>query len=88
MERTSNKSQLTKLTLEKTILPPLLSGFELATFRSRIRRSANELSRLPYNYASDRLNALAEDDRTNVDFFLPTVSVSPQTCKLVFVAVN
>ena len=27
------------LTLEKKILPPLLPGFELATFRSRVRRS-------------------------------------------------
>ena len=29
----------TKLTLEKKILPLLLPGFELATFRSRVRRS-------------------------------------------------
>ena len=47
VERTSNKSQHTKLTLEKKILPPLLPGFELATFRSRVRRSTNKLSRLP-----------------------------------------
>ena len=39
MELTSNKSQHTKFTLEKKILPPLLPGFELATFRSRVRRS-------------------------------------------------
>ena len=40
MERTPNKSRHTKLTLEKKILPPpLLPGFELATFRSRVRRS-------------------------------------------------
>ena len=39
VERTPNKSQHTKLTLEKKILPPLLPGFELATFRSRLRRS-------------------------------------------------
>ena len=32
------KSQHTKLTLEKKILPPLLPGFELATFRSQVRR--------------------------------------------------
>ena len=37
MARTSNRSQHTKLTLEKKILPPLLPGFELATFRSRVR---------------------------------------------------
>ena len=34
-----NKSQHTKLTLEKNILPPLLLGFEHATFRSRVQRS-------------------------------------------------
>ena len=39
MERAPNKSQHTKLTLEKKILPPLTPGFELATFRSRVRRS-------------------------------------------------
>ena len=39
MEQTPNKSQHTKLTQEKTILPPLLPGFELATFRPRVRRS-------------------------------------------------
>ena len=39
VERTPNKSQHTKLTLEKKILPPLLPGFELATFRSRVWRS-------------------------------------------------
>ena len=37
VERTSNKSQHTKLTLEKKILPPLLPGFELTTFRSQVR---------------------------------------------------
>ena len=39
VERTPNKSQHTKLTLEKKILPPLQPGFELATFRLRVRRS-------------------------------------------------
>ena len=38
-----NKSQHTKLIMEKEILPPLLPGFELATFRSRVRRSTNKL---------------------------------------------
>ena len=38
MERTPNNSQHTNLTLEKKILPPLLPGFELATFRSRVQR--------------------------------------------------
>ena len=34
-----NKSQHRKLTLEKKILPPLLQGFKLTTFQSRVRRS-------------------------------------------------
>ena len=33
-----NKSQHRKLTLEKKIFPPLLQGFEPATFQSRVRR--------------------------------------------------
>ena len=37
MERTPNKNQLTKFTLEKKILLPFLLGLELATFRSRVR---------------------------------------------------
>ena len=39
VERAPNKSQHTKLTLEKKILPPPLPGFELTTFRSRVRLS-------------------------------------------------
>ena len=39
VERTPNKSQHTKLTLEDKILLLLLLGFELATFQSRARRS-------------------------------------------------
>ena len=39
MEEIPNKSQHTKLALERKILPPLLPGFELAIFRSRVRRS-------------------------------------------------
>ena len=42
MERTTNKSQHRKLTLEKKILSPFLPGFELATFRSRVRRSCQQ----------------------------------------------
>ena len=39
MERTPNKSQHTKFTLEKKILPSFLPGFELPTFRLRVLRS-------------------------------------------------
>ena len=51
-----NKSQHTKLIMEKEILPPLLPGFELATFRSRVRRSTNKLSRLPIKQPTMYLN--------------------------------
>ena len=37
-ERTLNKSQHTKLPLERKILPPLLPGFKLVAFPSRVRR--------------------------------------------------
>ena len=37
--RYRNKSQHRKSTLEKKIIPPLLQGFEPATFQSRVRRS-------------------------------------------------
>ena len=37
VQRTPNKSQHTKLTLEKKILPPFLPGFNLATFRSQVQ---------------------------------------------------
>ena len=39
VERTPNKSQHTKLILQKKILPPLPPGLELATFRSPVRDS-------------------------------------------------
>ena len=48
-----NKSQHRKLTLEKKILPPLLRGFELATFQSRVRRSNHwAISAPPLTYST------------------------------------
>ena len=44
VEQTPNKSHNTKITLEKKILPPLLLGFELATFLSWVRHFTNKLS--------------------------------------------
>ena len=38
VEQTPNKSQHTKLNLEKKILLPSLQGFTLATFQSRVRQ--------------------------------------------------
>ena len=63
LELTPDKSQHTKLTLEKKILPPLLLGFELETFRSRSRRSNQQAipalrvfhSVLNYNDSSEAL---------------------------------
>ena len=40
--RTPSKCQHTKLTLKKKILPPLLPGFEPATFQSRVWRSSQQ----------------------------------------------
>ena len=44
MELTTTESQHTKLTLEKKILPPLLPGFELATFDHESGVLTNKLS--------------------------------------------
>ena len=52
LKQTPHKSQHRKLTLEKNILQPLLSGLQLATFRSRVRRSTNKLSLLPGDLVS------------------------------------
>ena len=58
MEQTPSKSQHTKSTLEKKIVPPLLPGFELATFRHESGALTNKLSRLPLSclllYMPDR----------------------------------
>ena len=47
VERTPNKSQHTKLTQEKKILPPLLLGFELTTFRLGVRFSYQQSTPAP-----------------------------------------
>ena len=53
VERTPNKSQHTKLTLEKKILPTLPPGFELATFRSRVRLSYQQAIPAPMANSSE-----------------------------------
>ena len=62
MERTPNKCQHTKLTLGKKILPPLLPGFELATFRSRVRRSYQQAIPAP----QIRVSALSTTKRVSI----------------------
>ena len=46
VERTSKKSRHTKLTLERKILWPLLPGFKLSMFWSRVQSSTNKPSHL------------------------------------------
>ena len=56
VERTPNKTQRRQTTLEKKILPPLLPGLKLATFRAWVWRFTNKLSQLPIgNMASYEL---------------------------------
>ena len=57
VEGTPKKSQHTKLTLEKKILPLLLLGFELATFRSRVRRSNQQA--IPSNVTNYSILAIS-----------------------------
>ena len=52
------KRQHTKLTLEKEILPPLLPGFELTTFRSRVRHSNQQATTCTSPKTALRTNAL------------------------------
>ena len=63
VERTPNKSQHTKLTLEKKILSPLLPGFELATFRSRVRCSNQQAIPAPTNSLQRKTKTDGERDR-------------------------
>ena len=58
LERTPNKSQHKKLTVEKKILLPLLPEFELATFRSRVRRSYQQTIPAPVAEAEEKHAAL------------------------------
>ena len=59
LERTPKKSLHSKLTVEKKILPLLLPGFELATFRSRVQHSTNKLSQLSDDNEAARLSVLS-----------------------------
>ena len=65
MERTPNKSQRRQLTTEKKILPLLLPGFELATFRLRVRRSTNKLSRLPMKNSTSPVTTSTTPDASS-----------------------
>ena len=62
VERTPNNSQHKKLTLEKKIVPPLLPGFEFATFPSRVQRSYQQ-ARYIYKYQSQWFHYVTCQDR-------------------------
>ena len=55
VERTPIKRQHRKLTLEKKILPPLLPGLELVTFRLLVLCSTNEAFRLPFTLMTEKV---------------------------------
>ena len=78
VERTPNKSQHTKLTPEKKILPPLLPGFELATFRSRVRRSNQQAISAPQHDYYKRFKAIASSSR--LFFPLPAADAADLPC--------
>ena len=58
VEQTPNKSQHTKLTLQKKILPTLLPGFKLATFRSRVWCYYKQAILAPFDVQTDPVKAL------------------------------
>ena len=70
-----NKSQHRKLTLEKKIFPPLLQGFEPATFRSRVRRSnhwaipaSRDMVHMPPKYTCIIQKSLCSPSQNLVDY--------------------
>ena len=80
MERTSNKSQDAKLTLEKKILPPLLPGFDLGACRLRVRRFTSKPFRLQRNVSKIAITEVRTafvvvegSVRTRLTRFIPVV---------------
>ena len=67
MEQTPTESQHTKLTLEKKILPQLLPGFELTTFRSRVRRSDQQAIPAPLCVTDTGVGAATRQTRNGDD---------------------
>ena len=74
VERTLDKSQHTKLNLEKKILSPLLPGFELANFRSRVRRFNKKLSRLSMPFKLNLNHSLHASNMTHSNWAIYTQS--------------
>ena len=83
VERTLEKSQYTKLTLEKKILPPLLPGFELATLWSRVLRSYQLVIPVPFTRLLTRLTTILlhkVEDQTEPAITRRNVSYSQIEC--------
>ena len=66
MEQTLNKSQHTKLTLEKKILPPLLPGFKLTTLQSQVWHSYQQTILVPHDDDDDDENVSTENSMHSV----------------------
>ena len=76
LERASNKSQHTKLTLETKNLPPLLPGFELATFRSRVRRAYQQAIPVPRTRAIRSNKATKNDEPLQISHVMGDKMIS------------
>ena len=74
--RTPNKSQHTKLTLEKKFLPPLLPGFELATFWSRVRSSYKQAIPAPRIIRAPRVIPKCNQYAREFFFFLSHAKIT------------
>ena len=86
VERTPNKSWHTKLTLEKKILPPLLLGFELATFQSQVQHSNQQAIPAPplshtyihtYHYGASATGSYTNIGKINIVFHLHVWALCP-----------
>ena len=87
VQRTPNNSQHTQLTLNKKIVQPLLPGFELATFRSRVRRSIQQATP-KYTCQVNELFAYVLCARESFSVNLPHDIQSPRSYRRTIVASN
>ena len=79
VEGPPNKNRQTKLILEEKILPPLLPGFELATFRPRDRRPHQQAVPAPLlKYLTNFVSVPCHNCATIVPARIPTYGVVPK----------
>ena len=86
LERTPNKSQHTKLTLEMKILLRLLPEFETATFRSRVRLGTSRrwtcvVKLVSYRVTSGRITHQFQTQvsKSQIESWLPVLDAGPST---------